>query len=432
MSKKSELKIKIERINNKAEGIAQISSNLLNKGFLSIPYTLPDELVSINITNIKKNSSHSTFNKIIKSSPNRKTHDCSHFTKCGGCLLQHWYFDKYIEWKLNLLLNPIRKISPITIVKKIQVADNHSRRRCKIFVKKTQSGFYIGFKSYKSNEIINIFDCVILDPEILNLIKKLTPLLKENMSIREEMVIHINKLDAGFDFLLELNKNFKFNDFNYLSYFCNSNNVVRFSVRKKNHKSELIGLFDKTALTIGNCNIYMLPPPGGFFQATQLAEKVILEQIFFTIGQNKNLKILDLFSGSGTFSLPLLSLKHHVCSVDFNQESINSLVKASKEQNIFNNLNTITQNLAKDKLDFDFLKIFDLAIVDPPRSGAKLQFIQLAEARIPKIISISCDLNTFLKDTEILLKKSYKLKSILPIDQFLFTRHLETIGIFEL
>ena len=88
--------------------------------------------------------------------------------------------------------------------------------------------------------------------------------------------------------------------------------------------------------------------------------------------------------------------------------------------------------MTKDKLDFDFLKIFDLAIVDPPRSGAKLQFIQLAEARIPKIISISCDLNTFLKDTEILLKKSYKLKSILPIDQFLFTRHLETIGIFEL
>ena len=68
-----------------------------------------------------------------------------------------------------------------------------------------------------------------------------------------------------------------FNDFNYLSNFCYSNNVVRLSVRNKNHKSELIGIFDKTTLTIGNHNIYILPPPGGFFQATQLAEKVILE-----------------------------------------------------------------------------------------------------------------------------------------------------------
>ena len=429
MSKNYDLKVKIEKINSKAEGEAVLTSHFQNKVFLSIPYTLPDELVSINV---KKNYSSVSINEILEFSADRKNHICSHFTKCGGCLLQHWDFRKYTDWKFNLLFNPIRKISPSTIIKKMQIAKHYSRRRCKIFVRKIKSELFIGFKSYKSNQIVNLTDCIILDREILNLIKKLFPLLRENMLDREEMLIHINKLDAGFDVLLEIIKDYDFNDLNYFNSFCNSNNIVRLSIKQKDHKSELIGVFDKTSLTLSANKIYMLPSPGGFFQATQFAEKVILDEIFLNIRKTNNLKILDLFSGSGTFSLPLLSFKHHVCSIDLNEDSIISLIKASKEQNIFNNLKTITQNLKKDKLEINFLKLFDLAILDPPRSGAELLYIKIAEAKIPKIISISCDLNTFLKDSKILFKNSYKLKSILPIDQFLFTRHLEIVGIFEL
>ena len=108
------------------------------------------------------------------------------------------------------------------------------------------------------------------------------------------MVIHINKLDAGFDFLLELNKNLNSMTLIILVIFV-IQIMLSDSPSKKNHKSELIGLFDKTALTIGNCKIYMLPPPGGFFQATQFAEKVILDEIFLNIRKTKNLKILDFF-----------------------------------------------------------------------------------------------------------------------------------------
>ena len=177
--------------------------------------------------------------------------------------------------------------------------------------------------------------------------------------------------------------------------------------------------------------MYILPPPGGFFQATKFAEEIMIKSILNYLNSHKKYKILELFCGSGTFTIPLLKNKHKLYSIDLDESSINNLIKACKIQGLYNNLKTSIVNLFKNPVTNTFLDIFDIVIIDPPRMGAKNQFLKIAESKVKKVISISCNIKTFTSDAKILLDSGFKLKTLIPIDQFLYTSHLEIIAFFE-
>ena len=93
---------------------------------------------------------------------------------------------------------------------------------------------------------------------------------------------------------------------------------------------------------------------------------------------------------------------------------------------------TKERDLKKFPLTSDELCKYHAIIVNPPRSGAKLQFLNIARSNVSIIISISCNINTFVRDAKILIEGNYKLKWVQPIDQFLFSAHVELVAIFQL
>ena len=105
---------------------------------------------------------------------------------------------------------------------------------------------------------------------------------------------------------------------------------------------------------------------------------------------------------------------------------------ATKEQNLANKVKVYTRNLKTNPLSSFELQLFDVIIIDPPRSGAQSQFVNIAKSQVPLVISISCNINSFIKDAKILFESNYELKWVKPIDQFLFTQHIELVGLFEL
>jgi len=142
--------------------------------------------------------------------------------------------------------------------------------------------------------------------------------------------------------------------------------------------------------------------------------------------------VLDLYSGSGTFTLPLLKFGYKVYAIDNNKSSIESLIKSTKEQNLYNNIEYNISNLNKEKIETPFFRKFDVVILDPPRAGSLLQLTSIVETKVKKIIYVSCNVQSFLRDTHILLSNGYKIKYVLPIDQFLYTGHLEIFSVFEI
>lgn len=424
------VKIKIEKLNK--FGLGSVQRYFPDHGlcYIDIPYTLPGE---VSLIKINKNKSKRFLGTLVKSqthSPNRIDPNCVHFKKCGGCLIQHLDFEKYLNWKFELILSPISEISPQTEFKEILFAKTFSRRRAKVFVKKKDNLFFIGFKKFKSNDITDISNCIILEPEILKVVKSLEKYLNKVLKNGDNLTLHFNKIDAGVDILIETKNELNYQQLNFFRNWAKHNEIVRISKKNKNDY-ELIALYDKLSLSLPNSNLYILPPPGGFFQATKFAEEIMVKSILNYLNSHKKYKILELFCGSGTFTIPLLKNKHKLYSIDLDESSINNLIKACKIQGLYNNLKTSIVNLFKNPVTNTFLDIFDIVIIDPPRMGAKNQFLKIAESKVKKVISISCNIKTFTSDAKILLDSGFKLKTLIPIDQFLYTSHLEIIAFFE-
>jgi 23S rRNA (uracil1939-C5)-methyltransferase len=76
------------------------------------------------------------------------------------------------------------------------------------------------------------------------------------------------------------------------------------------------------------------------------------------------------------------------------------------------------------------LNRFDVVLFDPPRAGAQTQARALAKSRVKKIAAASCNPVTFARDARILIDGGYRLVRVVPIDQFVYSAHVELVAEF--
>ena len=77
------------------------------------------------------------------------------------------------------------------------------------------------------------------------------------------------------------------------------------------------------------------------------------------------------------------------------------------------------------------LKLYDAVVFDPPRAGAEAQCKELARSTVKKIVAVSCNPLSFARDLSILVEGGYRITSVTPIDQFLWSPHVEAVATLE-
>ena len=77
------------------------------------------------------------------------------------------------------------------------------------------------------------------------------------------------------------------------------------------------------------------------------------------------------------------------------------------------------------------LEAFDAVVLDPPRAGARSQAQQIARARVPTVVAVSCDPGTLARDMRLLVDGGYAVESVTPIDQFQFSAHVEALAVLR-
>ena len=70
-------------------------------------------------------------------------------------------------------------------------------------------------------------------------------------------------------------------------------------------------------------------------------------------------------------------------------------------------------------------------VFDPPRQGAQAQARELAASAVPTVVAVSCNPATFARDARILVDGGYRLTQVTPVDQFLYSAHVELVARFE-
>ena len=171
------------------------------------------------------------------------------------------------------------------------------------------------------------------------------------------------------------------------------------------------------------------PPPGVFLQATRDGEAMLQNAVAEIAGSAR--QVIDLFAGCGTLSLPLLDNIANLLAVEQSEDALAALKFGVDAAGIGGRVRTAIRNLFDAPLMPDEFEGFDMAILDPPRSGAAAQCQMLAQSGIATIAMVSCNPSSFARDAAILTESGFQLEWVQVIDQFSFSNHLELVGAFR-
>jgi len=94
-------------------------------------------------------------------------------------------------------------------------------------------------------------------------------------------------------------------------------------------------------------------------------------------------------------------------------------------------ITSATQDLFRKPLLAEEMRGLDAVVFDPPRAGAEAQAVEIARSRVGRAVGVSCNPQTFVRDARILADAGFSLDSVTPIDQFLWSSHVELVAVFS-
>ena len=283
----------------------------------------------------------------------------------------------------------------------------------------------MGFFEKNIPRQINIQECPAVHKTIEVLFKPLRDLLENLLNFREEAHIFITLCETGVDLLLAgFKRPFSDQEKATLKQFAADNTLARLTLQIKRQQEVLYKNGDKDPYVLFGG--YEVPvSSNAFLQASAKADQVLAELMLEHLDK-KYKKIADLFCGRGTLSLPLYSAGYHVDGFECDKKSLKALDSLGLE-----NLNTFYRDLFNAPLSLDELKPYDAVVLDPPRAGCEAQVNILKDAdTIERIVYVSCGASSFARDAKMLCDGNFTLDKVIPVDQFMWSHHIETVGIF--
>jgi 23S rRNA (uracil1939-C5)-methyltransferase len=189
---------------------------------------------------------------------------------------------------------------------------------------------------------------------------------------------------------------------------------------------EIVALRAAPSLRIGRAQ--MILPPGAFLQATAAGEAALARLVMAHCEDAK--AVADLFCGVGPFALRLAE-RARVTAADNDADAIAALTRAAAGTPGLKPTEALTRDLFRRPFTRTELKRFDAVVFDPPRQGAEAQARELATSAVPIVVAVSCNPATFARDARILVAGGYRLARVTPVDQFLYSAHVELVALFE-
>ncbi|WP_455474436.1 class I SAM-dependent RNA methyltransferase [Bartonella sp. B30(2025)] len=402
----------IDRIGRNGHGIS-----IIPHGLIYVPFTLPGEVATIAL-----HGKYGTLLALKKKSPERIDAICQHFENCGGCMLQHWNADVYRTWKRQLVIDALKKYRIDAFVSPLIECGDHSRRRVTLTALMTTQGRIIGLNRHLSHDVVALKECPVACLEIISRlddIKALCNLVSDHIKHFYVTITSVkNGLDVALNGCVVRDEHTRQKMIN-TALACG---VVRLSV-----EGEVFIEQDKPLICFGDVYVEF-PAGGGFIQATVEAENIMGDIVLNHLKKAKN--AVDLFSGIGTFALRMAK-KMNVHAVENNGVALENLKRAARSATGLKKVTCEKRDLFHRPLSAKELECFDSAVFDPPRAGAQQQVHEMAKATLPRVVAISCNPITFARDLSLLIAGGYVIEQIIPIDQFLWSPHVEIIAVLS-
>ncbi|MEE2997239.1 MAG: class I SAM-dependent RNA methyltransferase [Pseudomonadota bacterium] len=407
--------VRIDRIGALGDGIAETEN-----GPVYVPDALPGERVRIDKFIPRGDGVRAVTREILLSSQDRVTPLCRHFGTCGGCVAQHMETRLYTEWKRDLVGTTLRRAGLDAVVRAPFIFPVGSRRRVRLAFREVQGRFILGFRKMLSDHIVDIDDCTVATSALVAFL----PALKEFLYLfGKRGEVSVTETYTGLDVVVFVKKEPDLNLRMDAPKICKILGISRLSWAGSDKQPEPILVAAEPAVRFGDSSVKI--PPASFLQPT-VAGEIKLRELVLAATERSN-AVADLYAGCGSFSLPLAAAGKSVHAV----EAVASQTAAIRKSGGHRGITTETRDLARQPLRVTELERFDAVVMDPPRAGAGPQIAQIAASSVPLIVYVSCNPATFARDARVLADEGFEMGAVQPVDQFLWSHHVELSAVFR-
>lgn len=403
--------LRIERLGAAGDGIA-----LTATGQVFVPFTLPGELVEA-----ERMKDRAAVEAILEASPARVAPPCRHFGACGGCALQHMEEGAYRAWKRERVVGALEAEGIEADVAVLAPCAPNSRRRVAFTARRTEAGMLLGFNRVHSHEVVDIAENWIALPQIVDALPRLRDLAKRLARTPKPFRMLVTASDSGLDIAVEGSGGLPEAERQAAGNFAIRAGFARLSVDGETVVEPL-----KPTVTFGG--VAVAPPSGAFLQAVAATEEAMAALVATHFAGAK--RIADLFAGCGAFALRL-ARRAAVHAVESDAGALAALDRAARQAAGLKPVTAERRDLFRRPLTAKELDRFDALCFDPPRAGAEAQARELAKSNVPRVAAVSCNPATLARDLKILISGGYRVASVTPLDQFLWSGHVEAVALLE-
>jgi len=401
----------IDRLGHRGDGVVDGSD-----GPIYVPGTLPGETVEVEPVPGHPDRRHLL--NVEKPSAQRIAPICPHFGVCGGCALQHWASAPYRAWKRDVVVTTLRQAGIEAPVGALIDAHGDGRRRVVFHARRgTHDVLEVGFSAARAHQVITIDRCPILAKSLDGALAAAWAIAEVLGPTKKPLDVQATATDTGLD--IDVRGSGPLTPQMMIAL---SRIAVRHDLARLTRQGELIAQNRAPTLQIGKAAVAL--PPAAFLQATTEGEAVLARLVLAACGNSKT--VADLFSGVGPFALRLAE-NARVTAIDNDDDAIAALRQAAAAPGL-KPVVAERRDLFRNPLIGEELKRFDAVVFDPPRQGAAAQSRLIASSAVPVVVAVSCNASTFARDVRALIDGGYRLGTVVPIDQFRYTPHVEVVA----
>jgi 23S rRNA (uracil1939-C5)-methyltransferase len=432
-----------------------------------VPYAIPGETVQAEIVEEKQRWARARLVRVIKPSPDRTLPPCPYFgpDQCSGCQWQHISYGRQLELKAEVVADQLRRLGgiaeppvlePIALADEAGLLDYRYRNHAQLVADATDRLGYLrdgvgqgvakgemrrqGVRApgQPAHDVIAVDECLLLHP-LLNEMHGalLAGIAEAEMADAQQeedpdpaassalpVIIRRINLRAG------VNTGQRLLAFETVGDrapgFLVEELPVRCVVRRRDGSVE--GLIGDPWIEEEVAGRTFRISANSFFPANTVGAEVMVDLAAEMLAPQSHETLLDGYCGVGLFGLSLAGQVGEVIAIEEAEAACDDFAWNGRD---LDNV-TLHQGLMEDVLAALENERIDLALIDPPRSGAGPEVIQqLARLGVPKLLYISCDPATLARDAKLLVAAGYTLEQVQPVDMFPQTFRVESLALFR-
>jgi len=371
--------------------------------------------------------------EVLEPSSQRVTPVCGHFSLCGGCSLQHWDMDAYSAWKRDNVVSVLARAGLETEVRDILTTPPGTRRRVGLHARPVRQGKSVhaelGYKRRRSWDQVRIDACPVADPAIIAAMPVLSEIAGHLFEHpKSAPILSVTISDTGLDIDVRGIERGKSGGLS-----AQARMEIALIAQSAPVRLARISLSDDIlyqshlpSVRFGKASVDL--PTGSFLQASPKSEADMVRLVREAVSGAKS--VADLFCGAGTFTFPLAE-GASVYAADGAGGAVRMLKAAIGRTPGLKPITAEVRDLFRAPVVAEEMAGWDAVVFDPPRAGAEAQSQQIARSKVARVVGVSCNMQTFARDAKILTASGFKLDHVTPIDQFLWSGHVELVGVFS-